>query len=84
MIRSGRLEKVIQIFGEKVADKHQPAQKLHDATVNAARYVHFLRNLTLIWIARADMFWDLAGVLVQSLLPKSYWQPIFVVRSRQH
>ncbi|KAH6666152.1 hypothetical protein B0J14DRAFT_605394 [Halenospora varia] len=31
------LEKATQIFRDKVADKHQPAQKLHEATVHAVR-----------------------------------------------
>lgn len=31
------IESAIQRFCAKVADKHQPAQKLHDATVSAAR-----------------------------------------------
>ncbi len=35
--KSRSLEKAIQDFRERVADRHQPAQKLHDATVNAAR-----------------------------------------------
>ena len=34
---STRLQKTIQSFCNKVADKHQPTQKLHDATVHAAR-----------------------------------------------
>lgn len=34
---SRNIEKAIQSFCRKVADKNQPAQKLHDATVNAAR-----------------------------------------------
>jgi hypothetical protein len=34
---STRLRKTIQSFCNKVADKHQPTQKLHDATVHAAR-----------------------------------------------
>jgi hypothetical protein len=35
--KSRKLERAIQIFRDKVADKHQPAQKLHEAIVNAAR-----------------------------------------------
>lgn len=35
--KSRKLERDIQIFRDKVADKHQPAQKLHEATVHAAR-----------------------------------------------
>jgi hypothetical protein len=36
-LKSRIVEKAIQNFREKSANKHQPAQKLHDATVNAAR-----------------------------------------------
>lgn len=36
-VKSGNLENAIRLFGKKVADKNQPAQKLHDATVHAAR-----------------------------------------------
>jgi hypothetical protein len=32
-----RLEGAIKTFCNNVADKHQPAQKLHDAIVHAAR-----------------------------------------------
>jgi Inhibitor of growth proteins N-terminal histone-binding len=32
-----RLEQAIKDFRNKVADKHQPAQKLHEATIHAAR-----------------------------------------------
>jgi hypothetical protein len=35
--KSRKIEKAIQTFRDKVADKHQPAQKLHEATVHAAR-----------------------------------------------
>lgn len=35
--KAEKLEKVIRSFLNKAADKHQPAQKLHDATVNAMR-----------------------------------------------
>lgn len=35
--KSGILYKEISLFGNRVADKNQPAQKLHDATVHAAR-----------------------------------------------
>lgn len=35
--KSRNLEKAIRLFGNPVADKNQPAQKLHDATVHAAR-----------------------------------------------
>jgi hypothetical protein len=34
---SRKLEGTIKMFRTNVADKHQPAQKLHDATVHAAR-----------------------------------------------
>ena len=34
---SKKLENAIKSFRNSVADKHQPAQKLHDATVHAAR-----------------------------------------------
>jgi hypothetical protein len=33
----GKLEQAIKDFRNKVADKHQPAQKLHEATIQAAR-----------------------------------------------
>lgn len=36
-IKGTKLQNVIRSFLNKVADKHQPAQKLHDATVNAMR-----------------------------------------------
>lgn len=35
--KATKIEKDIRSFLNKVADKHQPAQKLHDATVNAVR-----------------------------------------------
>lgn len=35
--KSMRLQKAIKSFFKKFADKHQPAQKLHNATVHAAR-----------------------------------------------
>lgn len=35
--KSKDIERKIQRFKNKVEDKHQPAKKLHDATVNAAR-----------------------------------------------
>lgn len=35
--KATEVEKAIRSFLNKVADKHQPAQKLHDATVNAMR-----------------------------------------------
>ena len=35
--KATRCEKEVQSFLKKVADKNQPAQKLHDATVNAMR-----------------------------------------------
>lgn len=35
--KSRKMEKDIQTFRDKVADKYQPAQKLHEATVHAAR-----------------------------------------------
>ena len=35
--RSRKLAKVIQTICRKVADKNQPAQKLHDATVSSSR-----------------------------------------------
>lgn len=35
--KCGNLERAIRLFGDRVADKNQPAQKLHDATVHAAR-----------------------------------------------
>lgn len=36
-VKSGNLENAIRLFRNRVADKNQPAQKLHDATVHAAR-----------------------------------------------
>lgn len=36
-VNSRNLENAIRLFGKRVADKNQPAQKLHDATVHAAR-----------------------------------------------
>jgi hypothetical protein len=35
--RCRKVEKAIQDFREKVADKHQPAQKLYEATIHATR-----------------------------------------------
>ncbi|KAI9752216.1 MAG: hypothetical protein M4579_005719 [Chaenotheca gracillima] len=35
--KARKLEKAIQVFCRKVSDKNQPALKLHDATVHAAR-----------------------------------------------
>ncbi|KAI9734025.1 MAG: hypothetical protein M1834_002682 [Cirrosporium novae-zelandiae] len=37
--KSKKLKKDIESFCNKVADKHQPAQKLHDATVHASRKI---------------------------------------------
>jgi hypothetical protein len=45
------LHKTIQSFYKKFADRHQPAQKLHDATVYAARHRptnELMANLSLI------------------------------------
>jgi hypothetical protein len=44
-----KLKRAIQTFRKKVADKHQPAQKLHEATVHAHRREladHLMTNLT--------------------------------------
>jgi hypothetical protein len=45
-----KLENAIQDFRKKVADKHQPAQKLYEATIHAARrdsIDHMMENLNL-------------------------------------
>lgn len=36
-VNSGNLENAIRLFGNRIADKNQPTQKLHDATIHAAR-----------------------------------------------
>jgi hypothetical protein len=49
--KSRKIEKDIQTFRDKVADKHQPAQKLHEATVHAARKAaidQLMANLTFV------------------------------------
>ncbi|CAD6574519.1 MAG: hypothetical protein ASARMPRED_006796 [Alectoria sarmentosa] len=45
-VKGTKLERVIWSFLNKVADKHQPAQKLHDATVNAMRRRSVERMMT--------------------------------------
>lgn len=48
--KSRKLQKAIQIFCQKVTDKHKPTQKLHDATVHAIRrrsVNELMTNLTI-------------------------------------
>lgn len=49
--KSTELQKTIQSFCTKVADRHQPARKLHDATVQATRLrsvSEMMANLTVV------------------------------------
>jgi len=49
-VKSRKLENAICLFRNTVADKNQPAQKLHDATVNVARgrsIDHLMKNLDI-------------------------------------
>jgi len=70
--KSRKLERTIQIFRDKVADKHQPAQKLHEATVNAARKAaidRLMADLTFVDAVPAlarDRQIILGGRMVQS------------------
>jgi hypothetical protein len=51
-----KLHKAIQFFCQKFADRYQPAQKLHDATVHAARHRpvnELIANLSLMDVVPA-------------------------------
>lgn len=52
-VKSGNLEKAIRLFGNRVADKNQPAQKLHDATVHASRRRSFDQLMTNLDITKS-------------------------------
>jgi hypothetical protein len=62
---SRMLEGAIKAFCNNVTDKHQPAQKLHDATVHAAR------NLAVAAAAATDVTLDvpMANLTVADVVP---------------
>ena len=52
-VKSRNLENAIRLFGNRVADKNQPAQKLHDATVHAARRTSIAELMTSLDITKS-------------------------------
>jgi hypothetical protein len=69
--QSRKIERAIQKFRDKVADKHQPAQKLHEAIITAARKAaidQLMADLTFVDIVPAlarDRQVILGGRMVQ-------------------